>query len=127
MKYAAFTELFTPRLNLRKLQSEDAYDFFQFGGDKEVCRYMLWKPHETIADSEASIRTSLLRYDSEPYYRWGIALKDTNQLIGMIQLLSFDENTSSCSFAYMLSQQHWGKSYAILKSEIVKRRRIYEL
>lgn len=112
MKYAAFSEILTPRLKLRKLRIEDACDFFQFAGNPQVCQYMLWTPHKAIADSEDSIRTSLLRYDTEAYYRWGIALKETDQLIGIIQLLGFDENASRCSFAYMLSQQHWGKSYA---------------
>ena len=111
MIFAPISEIETLRLRLRRLRMEDAENFFRFGSDTEVCRYMLWQPHSSIEETGNSIRTSLLRYDTEPYYRWAIALRDSDQLIGMIQLLAFDTDSDSCSFAYMLSKEHWGNGY----------------
>lgn len=109
MKYVDFTELTTLRLRLRKLRENDAEDFYKFGSDTEVSRYMLWKPHTSIDESARSIESTLRKYDEGKFYRWGIALIDTDTLIGMIQLLRFDESNSSCSFAYMLNKDYWNK------------------
>lgn len=109
MRYADFAELTTARLRLRKLRESDAEDFYKFSSDTEVSRYMLWKPHESVEESARSIENSIQKYELGSFYRWGIALADSDILIGMIQLLRFDENNSSCSFAYMLNKNHWNK------------------
>lgn len=111
MIFAPITQLITSRLKLRKLRLEDADDFFLFAADADVCRYMFWIPHESVEESKASIAASLLRYDTQPYYRWGIALKDSDRLIGIVQLLAFDPDDNSCSFAYMINKDHWGNGY----------------
>lgn len=111
MIFPPITEIETYRLKLRRLRMEDDADFFRFGSDPDVCRYMLWKPHRSIEETRNSIRTSLLRYGSEPYYRWGIALRETDKLIGMIQLLAFDTDNDRCSFAYMIAKDYWGNGY----------------
>lgn len=111
MNYAAFTELKTPRLLLRKLKREDAFDFYRFAGSETVTRHMLWKPHQDISESVASIEKSLIRYTEGKYYRWGIALKEMDALIGIIDLLGFDEERNTCSFAYMIAQDFWGRGY----------------
>ena len=111
MEYAAFTELKTPRLLLRKLKKQDAFDFYRFAASETVTRYMLWKPHKAISESVASIEKSLTRYNEGKYYRWGIALKETDELIGLIDLLGFDEEKNTCSFAYMIAEEFWGKGY----------------
>ena len=111
MDCVAFAELHTKRLRLRKVRREDAPQFFRFAGSDTVTRYMLWKPHQNIAESVASIEKSLIRYKDGKYYRWGIVLKDTDVLIGIIDLLGFDEEKNTCSFAYMIAQDFWGKGY----------------
>ena len=111
MVYADFQELKTPRLVLRRLRLEDATDFFCFGGSEAVTRYMLWRPHKSVEESEASIRKALCRYADGKYYRWGISLRETDKLIGMIDLLGFSEEENCCTFAYMLSAEFWGKGY----------------
>jgi RimJ/RimL family protein N-acetyltransferase/NTP pyrophosphatase (non-canonical NTP hydrolase) len=60
----------------------------------------------------ASIEKTLARYDSGNCYRWGIAQKEDDTLIGVIELLRFDEDTSTCSFAYMLGCDYWNQGYA---------------
>ena len=111
MNYAAFTELKTPRLLLRKLKREDVPAFYRCAGSETVTRHMLWQPHQDISESVASIEKSLIRYTEGKYYRWGIALKDTEELIGIIDLLGFDEERNTCSFAYMIAEDFWGKGY----------------
>lgn len=112
MKYPAFQELETPRLRLRRLSMTDVDPYFRhLGSSPVVTQYMLWEPHQEISESRESIQKALKRYEGGRFYRWAIALREDNALIGMIDLLRFDEAANSCSFAYMLGQPFWNQGY----------------
>ena len=112
MVYATFEELKTARLHLRKLHREDVESYNRFAGSEAVTKYMLWKPHKDVAESAASIEKTLRRCAEGKCYRWGIALRETDELIGIIDLLGFDEAENTCSFAYMIGEGYWGRGYA---------------
>jgi len=112
MRYAAFETIETPRLQLRAIRMDDILEYYeQLFGDGDVCRYLLFDPHQDISESMASIEKTLARYEEGGCYRWGIALQEDDRLIGIIELLRFDEETSTCSFAYMLSCDSWNRGY----------------
>lgn len=112
MECAAFHPLETPRLRLRKLDMGDVDAYFhRIGSSKAVTRYMLWEPHKDISESTASIQKALPRYETGKYYRWAIALKSDDSLIGILDLLKFDEAAVTCSFAYMLGEDFWNQGY----------------
>lgn len=112
MVYADFQELLTPRLLLRRLRLTDAPDFFhRLGGSETVTEHMLWVPHRDLSESVASVQKTLAHYEAGSCYRWAIALRDTDTLIGIIDLLALDPEADSCSFAYMLGQEFWGRGY----------------
>ena len=89
----------------------DLEDYFRLFGSAKVAQYMLWEPHRNIHQSEAAIEKLLCRYAGGKCYRWGIALPDTDRLIGIIELLKFDEENGTCSFAYMLGDGFRGMGY----------------
>ena len=112
MTYAEFTEITTERLHLRALRRGDAQDYFdRLGSSEAVTRGMLWEPHEDISQSVASIEKALRRYEEGKCYRWGIALKEDERIIGVIELLAFEEERDKCGFAYMLGKDFWGRGY----------------
>ena len=112
MRFVPFRDLETPRLRLRKLTSQDTLMYYhRLGSSEEVTKYMLFQPHRAISESVASIEKALRRYEEGRCYRFCIALKQTDELIGVIEPLRFDESTSSCSFAYMLGREFWGQGY----------------
>ena len=111
MNFAELRELQTDRLTLRRLSFDDLYDYYErLGSDGEVSKYMLFEPHQDIGETLALIEEALVRYEEENFYRWGI--ENGDGLIGVIELLHFDEESESCSFAYMLGKQWWGQGYA---------------
>lgn len=113
MKYPEIRELHTSRLVLRKLRPEDARVYYErLGSSEAVTRYMLWNPHRDISESVASIEKALRRYAEGRCYRWGIALGSDDSIIGVMELLRFDEDAGTCSFAYMLAEEFWGQGYA---------------
>jgi ribosomal-protein-alanine N-acetyltransferase len=112
MRYAEFEELLTPRLRLRKLTMDDVQLYFtRIGSSAEVTKYMLFSPHRDISESVASVEKALRRYREGKCYRFCIALRETDELIGIIEPLRFEEQESSCSFAYMLAKDVWGRGY----------------
>ena len=111
MNFVELRELQTERLVLRRLSFDDVYDYYErLGSDGEVSKYMLFEPHQDIGETLALIEEALVRYEEENFYRWGI--ENGDGLIGVIELLRFDEENDSCSFAYMLGKQWWGQGYA---------------
>ncbi len=122
MEYVPIPVLETRRLLLRKLNMQDASHYFtRLGSSEQVTENMLWDPHRDISESIASIRKTLARYEAGRCYRWGIALRSDDSLIGVIELLRFDEAANTCSFAYMLGEDFWGVGYGTEALEAVFR------
>ena len=112
MVFVPFKELETPRLILRKVRREDAADYYKHLGSSEaVTRYMLFNPHKDFSESVASVEKALQRYETGRFYRWAITRKEDDGFLGVIDLLRFDEDRNTCSFAYMIGQPFWGKGY----------------
>ena len=113
MEFAELRELTTDRLTLRRLGLEDVYDYYErIASDGDVTKYLNFDPHQDIGESLASIQKTLDRYEEGHCYRWAIALKEDDTLIGVFELLRFDEAEESCSFAYMLAKDSWNRGYA---------------
>lgn len=112
MNMVPMEQIETARLILRKLRREDVDDYYaRLGSSEAVTRYMLWQPHRDLSESVASIEKALRRYEAGGCYRWGIAQKEDGRIIGVIELLKFDEAVNTCSFAYMLAEDFWGMGY----------------
>ena len=113
MQFVPFHAIETDRLILRQLQMEDVYEYYErLFGDGDVSRYMLFDPHQDIGESMESLQRKLDRYAQGPYYCWGITRKEEDSLIGLVELLRFDEVQESCSFVYMLGCDYWNQGYA---------------
>ena len=112
IRWADLKELESEHLILRKIRLDDVEDYYRNVGSREaVTRYMLFDAYRDISESRASIEKVLRRYSEGRCYRWAITRKGEDRLVGIVELLRFDETDNSCSFAYMLSDDHWGKGY----------------
>ena len=112
MRYAEFRQIETERLTLREIRMEDVYEYYErLFGDGDVCRYLLFDPHQDIGESLAAIQEIQQQYEQGRFYRWGITEKGEDSLIGVIGLVRIDEEKSECSFAYLLGCDYWGKGY----------------
>lgn len=113
MNFVEMKELETARLKLRRMRFEDLYDYYEhITSDGDVTRYLELEPHQEISETMAELQNILERYEEPGFYRWAIALKEDDGIIGTFALLRFDEAEESCSFTYMLGRQWWGQGYA---------------
>ena len=118
MKYVPFRTLETPRLILRDIRMEDIQEYYErLFSDGDVCRYLLFDPHQDIGESYEQIQNILQQYEEGKFYRWGITEKGDDSLIGIIGLVRIEEETSQCSFAYLLGCDYWNRGYG---TEVLK-------
>ena len=99
----------TERLVLRRPRPEDAPAIFEgWAQDKEVTRYLTWRPHEHIEQTQAFVQSCLSAWEHQTRFPYMITLKETGQVIGMIDPRV---EGSRVGIGYGTARAHWGKGY----------------
>jgi RimJ/RimL family protein N-acetyltransferase len=99
----------TERLSLRKPRMEDAPVIFEsYVRDPEVVRYLVWKPHKTVQETEQFLSGCMQLWRSGRDYAYAITLKENGSLIGMFGLHPLK---MIVEVGYALARPHWGKGY----------------
>ena len=99
----------TKRLHLRKPRMEDATAIFDgYAQDPEVTRYLVWKPHKNIQETEQFLLACGQLWQREKDFAYAITLKETETLIGMFGLHPMN---LKIEVGYALAQPYWGKGY----------------
>ena len=89
MKHLGTRNLSTRRLVLRRLRMSDAEALFEnWAQDKEVTKYLTWKPHENIETTRKLVRKWVNDYKDPEVYMWAITLRsDLDRPIGTISVV----------------------------------------
>ncbi len=102
----------TNRLCLRQFTENDSqYAFTNWMSDTKVTEYLRWKPHESVAITNEVLAKWIEHYNDKTFYQWAIVLKEIDQPIGTISVVSMDEKTSRIHVGYCLGSKWWGKGY----------------
>ncbi|MBS4455762.1 GNAT family N-acetyltransferase [Tuanshanicoccus lijuaniae] len=103
-------ELETQRLRLRKLRQDDAPKiYYGWANNAEVTKYLTWDPHDSIDVTQQILDTWLAAYQNQQTVRYGIELKETAELIGMIDIADFWE--ASPVVGYVLGEKYWNQGF----------------
>lgn len=92
---------------LRKIDSKDASALFNYYHNKNVYQYLDWYGPSSIDNAIEIINHWNNGYKEGWIIRFGIANKETNELIGTIFLNSFDGKRAE--IGYELSEDYWRK------------------
>jgi len=99
----------TDRLRMRIPCVTDAEAIFtEYAQDPEVTRYLIWKPHQSMEETNAFLEHTLANWKDGVRYDWVIERKGDEQLLGMIGV-RFDGNGANSG--YVLAPAYWGKGY----------------
>jgi [ribosomal protein S5]-alanine N-acetyltransferase len=99
----------TERLVLRKPRPDDALAIFEgWARDKEVTRYLTWYPHERIEQTQEFLQMCLLAWEHQTRFPYMIMLKETGQVIGMIDPRIEGPRVG---IGYGAARVYWGKGY----------------
>ena len=97
----------TERLTLRAIAPDDAPAIFaRYAQDPEVVRYLIWRPHRSLEDTEAYIASCLA---ASPRHSRTFVLVDRAEggLLGAFHLRRPEPHRLDCG--YVLAQPFWGR------------------
>ncbi len=101
----------TERLILRKFKKSDAKDIFNnYSSKANVTKYLTWKPHKTLDDAKNYLLNfALASYDDPDTYRWAIVLKETNEVVGCIDVVRMIKERRKVELGWVLDDMLWGR------------------
>ncbi|MGG4489422.1 GNAT family N-acetyltransferase [Metabacillus idriensis] len=108
----SFPHLETDRLKLRSIENSDAVKLFEYFSNREVTKYYGMDSFKTLEEAETLIHTFQIGYQSNKLIRWGIELKETNELIGTCGFHALSQKYKRAEVGYEISHLHWKKGYA---------------
>ena len=97
----------TPRLGLRPVAADDAPAIFRsYAQDPEVTRYLAWRPHRTVADTEAYLAACLALSPASARV-YALVGRDDGALAGSLHLRRPAPHRVECG--YLLARPFWGR------------------
>ena len=100
----------TDRLYLRRLNEHDAMRIYEtWADDPEVTRYLTWDAHEGIDDTRKVLAEWMRAYEDEKCFRYGICLKENDSLVGMIDVVDYEDEIPVVG--YVLGRRYWNRGY----------------
>lgn len=101
----------TPRLVLRWISEDDVDALYEIFSDPKVMRYWSSGPLPN-RDAAAELQREIAESNqSNLRWKWGVALRDSNNLIGTATLFNFDLSNGRAEIGYALGSAHWGNGY----------------
>ncbi len=101
----------TERLLLRKPRMGDTLAVFEgWARHPEVTRFLTWRPHERLEQTEALMKRSIESWDGNANFRYLLEIKESALLAGMIEL-RLEREPFKISFGYTGAYSQWGKGY----------------
>lgn len=114
MKYIGTKDLETERLILRKLTKQDAEQaYLNWCNSNEVSKYVMWDKHNSMDVTKKLYELWESEYEKLDTYRWIIQIKETEELIGTIDIPSKKFlKYGACEIGYCYGEKYWRKGYA---------------
>lgn len=102
--------LHTERLILRTPRLSDAAAIFDaYAQDTEVTRYVVWRPHTNVQETEQYLTECIAAWSSKTRFPWVISYRSNGELLGMIELRV---NSFKADVGYVVARPHWGRGIA---------------
>ena len=107
-----FETLETERLLLRKIVDEDAETlYYNIYNNFSYFKFYYQIPFKDFDEYKALIEKYKEWYANGNHFRWGIVSKDTNEMIGIVQLHTKDTLNNNCKIGYIISYKHKNNGY----------------
>jgi len=111
MSKVSFPALESPRLNLARLSGKDIHSIFDLFSNEAVIKYYDLAAFENSGQARQLIEFFNKRFDEHAGIRWGIRLRESNQLIGTCGFNTWNEKMKNAVLGYDLLPDFWGRGY----------------
>lgn len=111
MEHTGTQTIETERLILRRFKLSDAQNMFDnYAGKEKVTEYLCWSHHSSIEDTKSYLADVVLPdYEHDNTYRWAIVWKESNEVIGAIDVCYSNERKRCAELGWVLDDEYWGK------------------
>lgn len=103
--------IITPRLRLRWISEDDIDALYNVFSDPQVMRYWSRGPLANREEAAQLQREIVVGNECDSMFKWGLALRDENTLIGTTTLFSLNFDNQRAELGYAMSSRHWGRGY----------------
>lgn len=104
--FLEFPELETEKFILRQVNVKDISDLYELYSDASSLQYQQSEAMTNIDQAKKTIIAFLNGYASKKFIRWCIADKNSDKIVGVIALHSFDLISSKAEIGYMLNSKY---------------------
>ena len=108
MNHLGTQTLETPRLILRPFTLEDAPVMYRnWASDPEVTKYLTWPTHPSVQVSQMVLSDWVSCYEKKDYYQWAIVLRETDEPIGSMAVVSQRDDVGKAEIGYCIGRRWW--------------------
>ncbi len=110
MIHMGTVELITDRLLLRKFSiCDSAMSYKNWTSDEKVTKFLRWKTHKNIKQTENIIANWNDKYSDKTFYQWAIVFRNTPSLgpIGTISVNKYDDNINMVHLGFCIGSAWW--------------------
>jgi len=99
------------RVRLRALSDQDIDALFTIFSNPEVMRYWSFTPLIDRDAAGALLNSTREGFERRWLMKWGVALRDSDEVIGTVTLINLDFTHLRAEIGYALGRAFWGKGY----------------
>ncbi|MBM7587770.1 ribosomal-protein-alanine N-acetyltransferase [Bacillus pakistanensis] len=104
-------ELRTDNLILREITEQDAQALFEYFSSDKAMQFYGMNPLTTLEQMKNIVKGMASGYEKKQAIRWGIQLKDQQELIGTIGFNNWSNLHKKAELGYDLNPRYWRKGY----------------
>ena len=99
------------RICLRGIEESDLDQLYSIFSDPKVMRYWSTLPLESIEEARTLLKEIQTGNQQRTMLKWGVALKETDILIGTVTLFHLEQSQERAEIGYAQARAYWGQGY----------------
>jgi RimJ/RimL family protein N-acetyltransferase len=111
MSSNALPEITGDRVRLRRIEESDLDQLYSIFSDPKVMRYWSTLPLESIEEARTLLKEIQTGNEQRTMLKWGVALKETDFLIGTVTLFHLEQSQERAEIGYAQARAYWGQGY----------------
>jgi RimJ/RimL family protein N-acetyltransferase len=109
--FSAPETLIGRRVLLRRAQPTDAAAIFaEYAQDPEVTRYLTWRPHEGVNETEGFLAECVARWEAGTEFTWTVNLAG-DEPAGAVGMVACRVCGHAANLGYVLARRLWGQGF----------------
>lgn len=116
----------TERLIIREFENDDVLSLYKIESDSRIVKYIPWSKLKTLSECKRQIKKYISNYKTNKLNSWAIVEKETNDVIGITQLV-YTKKIKGVEIGTKILPEYWSKGYASELSRAVVHYGLYEL